>query len=123
MYKISAQSDIVMKSYRVYGRADTLTDSRVYSLFEYTKSRKKFERISFSLIDDLDNIFNYFSFYRLRKRLNKHHYYNQEMTTVLAAKVMKKLSRPLEKNRQQLPQRSVKEAHLQRNQRNNQLKK
>jgi hypothetical protein len=37
VYKISAQSDVVVKSYRVNGRPDALTDSRVYSLFEYTK--------------------------------------------------------------------------------------
>ena len=43
MYKISAQSDVIVKSYRVYGRpagrTATLTDSIVYSLFEYTKTR------------------------------------------------------------------------------------
>ena len=37
MQKISVQSNVIVKSYRVNGRPDTLTDSRVYSLFEYTK--------------------------------------------------------------------------------------
>ncbi len=37
MHKISSQSDQPLKSYRVNGRPDILTDSRVYSLFEYTK--------------------------------------------------------------------------------------
>ena len=37
MHKISAQSDVIGESYRVNGRSDTLIDSRVYSLFEYTK--------------------------------------------------------------------------------------
>ena len=37
MYKTSAQSDVVGKSYRVNGRTATLTDFRVSSLFEYTK--------------------------------------------------------------------------------------
>ena len=41
MYKISAESDVIVKSYRVYGRSDTLTDSRVYSLFEYTKTNHR----------------------------------------------------------------------------------
>ncbi len=36
MYKISAQSVVVVKSYRANGRPGILTDSRVYSLFEYT---------------------------------------------------------------------------------------
>jgi hypothetical protein len=35
--KISSQSDEPLKSYRVNGRPDTLTDSIVYPLFEYTK--------------------------------------------------------------------------------------
>ena len=38
MYKISSQSASPFESYRVNGRTDTLTGSRVYSLFEYTKS-------------------------------------------------------------------------------------
>ncbi len=29
---------VIVKSYRVHGRPDTLTDSRVYSLFEHTKN-------------------------------------------------------------------------------------
>ena len=33
-----AQSHVVLKSYRINGRTDTLTDSRVYSLSEYTKT-------------------------------------------------------------------------------------
>ena len=37
MHKISVQSNVIVKNYRVNGRPDTLTDSRVYSLPEYTK--------------------------------------------------------------------------------------
>jgi hypothetical protein len=36
--EISSQSDEFLKSYRVNGRPDTLTDSIEYSLFEYTKT-------------------------------------------------------------------------------------
>ncbi len=46
MHKISAQSKAIVKSYRVNGRTagrtDTLTDSIVYSLFEYTKIKKEY---------------------------------------------------------------------------------
>ena len=37
MHKISVQSNVIVKSYRVNGQLDTLIDPRVYSLFEYTK--------------------------------------------------------------------------------------
>ncbi len=43
MYKVSAQSNVIVKSHRVNGRTDTLTDSIVYSLFEYTKTREKYD--------------------------------------------------------------------------------
>ncbi len=41
MHKISAQSDVIVKSYRVNGRTDGRTHRPilvVYSLFEYTKN-------------------------------------------------------------------------------------
>ena len=41
MVKISGRSDESFGSYHVNGRTATLTDFRVYSLFEYTKKQKK----------------------------------------------------------------------------------
>ncbi len=41
MEKISGRLDEPFVSYRVNGRTDTLTDFRVYSLFEYTKKERK----------------------------------------------------------------------------------
>jgi hypothetical protein len=56
--KISSKSDYPLKSYRVYGRTDTLIDSIVYSLFEYTKTLlwpKKFRQF-----DQNQSVGNYF---------------------------------------------------------------
>ncbi len=62
MHKISAQSDVIVKSYRVNGRTDdrtdTLTDFRVYSLFEYTKR----ESIMNNYINNIKTALAVFSF-------------------------------------------------------------
>jgi len=58
MYKISAQSDVVVKSYRVNGRTDTLTDSIVYSLFEYKKMSSRHDltlQQKIELINELES--------------------------------------------------------------------
>ncbi len=62
MHKISAQSNAIVKSYRVNGRTAgrpaTLTDFRVYSLFEYTKSNdnEQFRNLHLNLANDLFRI-------------------------------------------------------------------